>query len=44
VSVVMSSFSFLIVLIWVFYLCLLVNLDKGLPVLLIFFPKEPTVN
>jgi hypothetical protein len=36
VSVVMPPFSFLILLIWVLSLCPLVNLAKGLSVLLIF--------
>ena len=40
-SVVMSPFSFLILLIRMLSLCLLVSLAKGLSVLLIFV-KEPT--
>ena len=35
-----STFSFLILLIWILSLCLLVSLAKGLSILLIFF-KEP---
>jgi len=49
VSIVMYPFSFLILLIWVFFVHLIVNLDKGLSILLIFlnvhlidFLKEPT--
>ena len=40
-SVVMSPFSFLILLIRILSLCSLVSLAKGLSILLIFF-KEPT--
>ena len=40
VSVVMSSYSFLILLIWILSLDPLVSLAKGLSVLLIFL-KEP---
>jgi hypothetical protein len=36
VSVVMSPFSFLILLIWILSLCYLVSLSKGLSILLIF--------
>jgi hypothetical protein len=36
VSVVISPFSFLILLIWILYLCPLVGLDKGLSIFLIF--------
>jgi hypothetical protein len=42
VSVVMSTFSFLILLIWILSLCPLVSLAKGLSILLIFFFKEPS--
>jgi hypothetical protein len=42
VSVVMSSFSFLILLIRILALCPLVSLAKGLSILLIFFFKEPS--
>ena len=40
-SVVMSPFSFLILLIKLLFLCPLVSLAKGLSILLIFL-KEPT--
>jgi hypothetical protein len=43
VSIVMSSFSFLILLIWILSLCLSVSLPKGLSVLLIFL-KEPALG
>jgi hypothetical protein len=43
VSVFMSPFSFLILLIWILCLCLLVTLAKGLSILLIFF-KEPALG
>jgi hypothetical protein len=39
-SVVMSPFSFLILLIRILFLCPIVSLAKGLYILLIFF-KEP---
>ena len=44
VSVVMSPISFLILLIWIFSLCLLVSLDKGLPILLVFLKNQLFVS
>lgn len=44
VSVVMSPSSSLILLIWIFFLHLLVNLDKGLSILLIFFSQINLVS
>ena len=43
VSVVMSPFSFLILLIWIPSLCLLVRLSECLTVLLIFSKNQPLV-
>ena len=39
-SVVLSSFLFLTLLIWIFFLCSLVSLDKGLSRLLIFLKNQ----
>ena len=41
--VVMSPFSFLILLIWIQFLCPLVRLAKGLSILLIFSKNHPLV-
>jgi biopolymer transport protein ExbB/TolQ len=40
VSVVMSPFSFLILLIWILLLCPLVSLSKNLSILLIFSKQQ----
>ena len=39
-SVVMPLFSFLILLIWILFLCPLVSLAKGLSILLIFLKNK----
>jgi hypothetical protein len=40
ISLFMSPFSFLILLIWILSLCPLVSLAKGLPILLIFSKNQ----